>query len=129
MSRMGFGKRKRLCTAKVTVDNFVEMKIQFLFDIQVFVTMEEIPRDLINWDHAGISYKWTMEKEGTKRIEFASIEGKREFTAVFVGGMSGEFLPVQLVYEGKTKVCLPKVNFADGWDVTYVYLLTGQMGA
>ena len=123
MSRMGFVKRKACSTAKVTVENFEEMKIQFLFDIQVFVNMEEIPPDLIiNWDHTGINYvpisKWTMEKEGTKRIEIAGVDDKRQFTAVFAGAMSGEFLPVQLIYQGKTKACLPKVKFPDGWDVT-----------
>ena len=35
MSRMGFVKRKVCSTAKVTVENFEEMKIQFLFDIQL----------------------------------------------------------------------------------------------
>jgi len=36
-----------------------------------------------------------MEKEGTKCIKIAGIDDKRQFTAVFAGGMSGEFLPVQ----------------------------------
>ena len=86
--------------------------------------MEEIPPDLIiNWDHTGINYvpvsKWTMEKEGTERIEITGIDDKRQFTAVFAGGMSGEFLPVQLIYQGKINVCLPKVKFPDGWDITY----------
>ncbi len=36
--------------------------------------MEEIPDDLIiNWDHTGLNYvpvsKWTMAKEGSKRVE------------------------------------------------------------
>ena len=122
MSRMGFVKRKACSTVKVTVENFEEMKIQFLFNIQVFVTMEEIPPDLIiNWDHTGINYvpisKWTMEKEGTKRIEIVGIDNKRQLTAVFTGVMSGEFLPVQLIYQGKTKACLPKVKFPGGWDI------------
>ena len=59
-----------------------------------------------------------MEKVGTKRIEIAGVDNKRQFTAVFTGAMSGEFLPVQLIYQGKTKACLPKVKLPDGWDVT-----------
>ena len=82
--------------------------------------MEEIPIDLIiNWDHTGTNYvpvsKWTMEKEGTKRIEIAGIEDKRQFTAVYASVMSGEFLQVQLTYQGKTKAYL---QFSDGWNVT-----------
>ena len=29
------------------------------------------------------------------------------------------FLPLQLVYEGKTPCCLPQVNFPSDWHVTY----------
>ena len=77
------------------------MKNKFLLDVQAVVTIEEIPPDLIiHWDHTGINYvpvsKWTMEKEGTKHVEITGIEDKRQFTAVFAGAMSGEFLPVQL---------------------------------
>ena len=37
--------------------------------------------------------------------------------------MFGVFLPVQLIYKGKiqTKACLPKVDFAEGWDVTFTH--------
>ena len=50
------------------------MKAQFLFDIQAFITFEEIPLELaFNCDHTGIHYvpesNWTLEKERTKRIE------------------------------------------------------------
>ena len=43
---------------------------------------------------------------------------RRRQKVVFAGAMSGEFLLVQLIYQGKTKPCLPKVKFPDGWDVT-----------
>ena len=33
--------------------------------------------------------------------------------------MSGEFLPIQVIYEGKTKRCLPKYTFPDSFDVTF----------
>ena len=33
--------------------------------------------------------------------------------------MAGDFLPVQLVYQGKTSRCLPKINFPEGWHITY----------
>ena len=42
-----------------------------------------------------------MEKEGTKRIELAGKEDKRQLTAVLVGSMSGDFLPPQIIYQGK----------------------------
>ena len=67
-----------------------------------------------------------MEKEGTKQIEIADIEDKRQFTAVFAGAMSGEFLPFQLIYQGKTKACLPKVNF-QMVGMLHFHPITGQM--
>ena len=33
--------------------------------------------------------------------------------------MEGDFLPPQLVYEGKTPRCLPQVDFPSDWHVTY----------
>ena len=33
--------------------------------------------------------------------------------------MSGEFLTIQVIYEGKTKRCLPKYTFSATFDTTY----------
>ena len=33
--------------------------------------------------------------------------------------MAGEFLPPQLIYQGKTSRCLPCVEFPDEWHITY----------
>ena len=33
--------------------------------------------------------------------------------------MSGDFLPVQLVYQGKTPKCLPSIEFPKQWHLTY----------
>ena len=67
--------------------------------------MEEIPEDLIiNWDHTGLHYSpvssWTMAKEGSKRVEIAGLDDKRQLTAVFFAGtLSGEFLPPKIIYK------------------------------
>ena len=34
--------------------------------------------------------------------------------------MSEDFLPIQLVYQGKTIKCLPKFQFPNDWDITYI---------
>ena len=61
-----------------------------------------------------------MEKCGTKRIEIAAINDKRQLTAVFGCTLTGDFLPPQLIYQGKTKRCLPSVSQSyKGWDITY----------
>ena len=65
--------------SKYTVDNFKEVKSQFLGDVVATVELEEIPAQLIlNWDQTGIKIiptsSWTMEKEGSKRIEVVGVD-------------------------------------------------------
>ena len=33
--------------------------------------------------------------------------------------MTGDFLPPQIIYQGKTKRCLPTVDFPSDWDITF----------
>ena len=124
LERLGFVKRKASTKAKVSVADFEEKKIQFLFDIKSIIDLEEISPDLvINWDHTGLHYvpvsNWTMAKEGAKHIEIAGVEDKRQITAVFAGTMTGFFLPPQIIYKGKTKKCLPDIEFPKSWHVTH----------
>ena len=86
--------------------------------------MDEIPADLIiNFDQTGINYvpvsSWTMEKEGSKRVEITGKDDKRQITAVLAGTVNGNFLPVQLIYKGTTKRCLSTFKFPDDWDQTH----------
>ena len=62
---------------------------------------------------------WTMAEEGSKRVDVAGKDDKCQLTAVFACSMSGDFLPIQLIYQGKTTKCLPKYNFPADWDVTF----------
>ncbi len=116
LHRMGYVKRRASTKSKVLVSEFDILKNQFLFDIKSIVDIEEIPPELIiNWDHTGLDYvpvsSWTMAKEGSKRVEIAGIDDKRQITAVFAGTLASEFLPPQLIYKGKTPRCLPNVEF------------------
>ena len=120
---MGFVKRRASTKAKIEIENFEEMKAQILLDIKVVCEMEEIPFDLvINWDQTGIHYvpvrSWTMEKEGTKRVEIVAVDDKQQITAVFAGTLTGDFLPPQLIYKGTTNRCLPSIKFPPDWHIT-----------
>ena len=124
MKCMGLVKRRASTKAKVDVKDFEEVKSQFLADIKTAVEMDEIPAQLIiNWDQTGINYvpvsKWTMEKEGSKRVEIVGVDDKRQITAVFGCTMAGDFMPVQLIYKGKTKKCLPRFKFPPDWHITH----------
>ena len=125
MQRMGFVKR-RGTTAKSRnlVERFDELKAQFLEEVATTVYVEDIPPELIlNWDQTGInlvpSSSWTMEQKGAKRVELTGIDDKRQITAVFCGSLTGDFLPIQLVYQGKTNRCHPQYQFPTDWHITH----------
>jgi len=113
---MGMVKRRVSSKAKVDVENFDRIKEGFLLNV---VSLYKIPPSLvINWDQTAIHYvptsSWTMEEEGARRVEIAR-KDKQQITAA----LAEDFLPPQLVYEGKTPRCIPQVNFPSGWDVIY----------
>ena len=126
---MNFVKRKAT-TAKSKHSNadFVRMKQQFLADVVTTVEMEEIPAELIlNWDQTAIkivpSSTWTMDAEGSKRVEVAGVNDKHLITAVFCGSLAGDFLPVQVIYQGKTNHCHPRYQFPQDWDHPFIQAL------
>lgn len=125
LRRMNFVKRKAT-TAKSKHSNadFARLKQQFLTDVVTTVEMEEIPAELIlNWDQTRIkivpSSTWTMDAEGSKRVEVVGVNDKRLITAVFCGSLAGDFLPVQVIYQGKTNRCHPRYQFPPDWDITH----------
>ena len=86
--------------------------------------MDEIPAELIiNLDQTDLSVvpasDWTMTVKGAKRVEAVGINGKRQLTAVLAGSLAGDFLPPQIIYQGKAPRCLPMYNFPEKWHVIY----------
>ena len=75
-------------------------------DVKNFVQMDEICNDMIvNRDQTGINYvpvsSWTMEAEGSERVELIGTDDKRQITVVFAGSLGGDILPIQVIYQGK----------------------------
>ena len=131
MKRMNFVQRKVITSkSKSSLVDFEEKKAAFLDAVTETVFMEEIPAELVlNWDQTGIklvpSSVWTLERQGEKRVEMVGINDKCQITAVFCGTMLGEFLPVQLIYQGKTDRCHPKVSFP--WiGTSRIHRITGR---
>ena len=60
-----------------------------------------------------------MEQKGSKRVELAGLNDKRQITVVFCASLTSEFLPVQVIYLGKTTASLPRYVFPDDWDITF----------
>ena len=63
--------------------------------------------------------KYTFNPKGAKTVPIKGIDDKRQITATFVISMTGEFLLIQLIYEGKTKRCLPNFDFPASFNVTF----------
>ena len=60
-----------------------------------------------------------MDQQGAKRVEMVGVSDKRQITAVFCGTLLGDFLPVQVIYKGKTPRCHPRFEFPSGWHITH----------
>lgn len=61
-----------------------------------------------------------MAPSGSRRVEIAAMGDKHQITAVLAGTLSGDFLPVQQIYAGKTSNCHPKnVTFPSDWHIIH----------
>ena len=63
--------------------------------------------------------KYIFDVKGGKTLPIKAIDDNRQITATFAISMSEEFLPIQVIYEGKTKRCLPKYIFPASFDATF----------
>ena len=124
LGRMGYVKRRgKTSKSKNLVENFDDLKASFLEEVSTTVVMDEIPLEMrLNWDQTGLnlipSSSWTMEQRGAQRVEITGLNDKRMITAVFCSTLTGDFLPIYLVYQG-TKRCHPKYNFPEDWHITH----------
>ncbi|CAC5413807.1 unnamed protein product [Mytilus coruscus] len=124
LRRMGFVKRKGTKAVKHLPNDFDEIRQEYISKINNVREKHHIPDTLIiNWDQTGCQLvpggDWTMEKEGTQQISISGLDDKRQITLLLAVSMSGDLLPQQLIYPGKTDRCLPKgVDFPSTWDVT-----------
>lgn len=125
LNRMKFVQRKSTTAkSKYTIDDFDGVKREFLDSVVDTVLMEDIPPELVlNWDQTGIKIvpvsPWTMDKQGSKRVEVTGVSDKRLITAVFCGSLTGDFLPLQVIYKGKTARCHPRYQFPSDWHITH----------
>lgn len=69
------------------------------------------------WDGSQWLPSWTVEKEGSKTVEVVAVDDKRQITAVFAGSLTGDYLPLRLMYNGTMQQCLPTVHFLPKWHI------------
>ena len=71
-----------------------------------------IPPELVlNADQTPSSYvsvgRMTMAEKNSKSVPIKGLTDERNITLTFVISLAGEFLPMQVIYQGKTKASLP----------------------
>ena len=52
-------------------------------------------------------------------MEIGGLDDKRQITGIYAASLAGEFLPIQLIYQGKTNACHPSFQFPPDWDITH----------
>ena len=122
--RMGF-KKQLATTGKVPISKELHEEIQesYLYSIVKKTESNEIPASLVlNLDQAPSKFvprcNKTMAAKGSKTVSIAGSTDKRMITATFVITLTGDFLPIQLIYGGKTTKSLPPVKFPSEFHVT-----------
>ena len=90
-----------------------QCRVEYLGDIDNKIKKYKIPPELIlNSDQTPSSYvsvgKSTMATKGDKSVPVKGITDKRAVTLNFVVTLSNHFLPMQVIYRGKTKASQPR---------------------
>ena len=122
--RLNFVRRKST-TAKPFIAPGLIKEIGFSFykEIHEPVKWFNIPKELvINTDQTPLPFvivsSYTKDKKGNQRVPIARTTNYRQITGTFGVSLSGDFLPIQLIYQGKTKCCQPTYRFRPEFDVT-----------
>ena len=123
--RMGLTKRMGT-TARPPVPKglFDECRVQYLQDIDMKMKRFKIPPELVlNADQTPSSYisvgKTTMARQGSKSVAIKGLTDKRNITLTLVISLAGGFLPLQIIYGGKTVASQPHgFNFPKGFCVS-----------
>ena len=59
-----------------------------------------------------------MAEKGSDSVPISGLSDKRSMTAIFTITLNGKFLPMQLIYRGKTNQSLPKFEFPVGFSLS-----------
>ena len=128
IQRMGFVRRAATTQAKqqVTSEAYQQLKAQYLHQIANMIAVHKIPSQLvIHWDQTPIdvapSINWSMAEEGSQRVGVAALNDKRQVTSTLAVTLDGQFLPFQVLYQGKTDRCHPIYTFPDEFDIFHTH--------
>ena len=92
---------------------YEECRFDYLHDISNKVsTFSIVPDLIINIDQIPSSYvsvgRLTMARQGSQSVPIKGLTDKRNITLTFSVTLSGLFLPIQVIYGGKTTASQPR---------------------
>ena len=99
---------------------FSRKKITFQLSIsKVIYELDNSLQLIINFDQTLLSHispgKYTFNIKVAKNTPVKGINEKRQIKATFAVSAVRDFLPIQLIYTGNTKTCLPIFTFSNDW--------------
>ena len=122
--RMGFVRRmKTTGKPEIPAGAKKEAELLYLHDIISYIEEHNIPSNLVmNLDQTPLKYvpvsHHTLAKKGDKSVAIAGSSDKRSITGTFTITLDGKFLPLQLIYGGKTKQSLPRFKFPESFSLS-----------
>ena len=114
---MGFSRRRKT-SVKVDLPAAAGKEIEYLFLYETVSGVDQYTNHdslIIKFDQAPLKLvkcgNDTLAKKNSSNITIVEVSDRRSITATFAITLSGEFLPIQLIYEGKTTQSLPPYQF------------------
>ena len=120
--RLGLVRRKSITCKQPMSPGF--FGFTFYRSIAETVAVHNIPDSLIlNLDQTPLPFflvgKYTLEEKGAKSVPMTTSNDYRQITGTFTISAEGNFLPIQLIYKGKTERCHAKFIFPESVDVNH----------
>ena len=119
--RMGYVRRFPT-TGKVKLPQGVKREAELLYihNILNLIETPKIPKSMaLNLDQTPVKYvpcgKTTLAKQNTSSVPVSGVSDKLIITASFTIILEEKFLPIQLIYGGKTRKNIPTVKFLRGF--------------
>ena len=124
LKRMGFvRKAKTSLTVEILEGARKKIEYQYLYQIVNAIEKWDIHPDLVvNFDQTPSKLvpvgRSTLAKRNSTNVTIAGSSEKKRITATFAVSLSGDFLPPQFIYGGKTTQSLPKYEFPKSFSLS-----------
>ena len=123
--RLGYPKRKAtISKAPVAPGLLKEVGFTYHRPVYEVINAHKVPDALvINLDQTALPSflisQYIIAKKGEKSVPITNVFDKRQITGTFAVTLAGDFLPIQIIYQGKTDRCHPEYKFPEKFRITH----------